>query len=154
MKNFLLTSALFALAASPIAQAQSLDDQIALVRKAHGTDREAVITMNVHFSAAEGEAFWPLYREYRASKRANGDLRLQLIKEFATSYADLSNEQALRLLDKSHNIQQDRLDTRRQYSERFQAVLPGKKVARIMQLESKMDTAIDMKLAAEIPLVK
>ena len=149
----LLSSLLF-LALAATVQAQSLDDQIALVRQAHNTDREAVITLNVHFTSAESEAFWPAYREYRKSMQANGDLRLNLIKEFAASYNDLTDEQASRLLENSFKIQQDRLDTRRQYSARFTEFLPGKKVARIMQMESKMDAAIDMKLAAEIPLVK
>lgn len=145
---------LLALLFAPLAQAQSLDDQIALVRQAHNTDREALITLNVHFSAAEGEAFWPLYREYRAAMKANGDLRLNLIKEFADTYENMSDEQALRLLDKSMNIEQDRLDTRRLYTDRFREILAGKKVARVMQMEGKMDAAIDMQLAAEIPLVK
>ena len=66
----ILSIALLALVLAPAVQAQSIDDQIAMVRKAHNTDREALITMNVHFTAAEGEAFWPLYREYRTAMRA------------------------------------------------------------------------------------
>ena len=118
------------------------------------TDREALITLNVHFTVAEGEAFWPLYREYAQLRKANGDMRLALIQEFAASYDTLTDEQANKLLLKSYDIQEDLLDTQRQYALKFQEVLPGKKVAKIMQMESKLDTAINMQLAAEIPLVK
>ncbi len=149
-----MTSLVLSLALSNAALAQSLDDQIALARTAHNTDREALITLNVHFTVAESEAFWPLYREYRKLMQANGDMRLALIKEFAASYEALTDEQANRMLLQSYDIEEDRTDTRRQYALRFQEVLPGKKVARVMQMESKMDTAIDMQLAAEIPLVK
>lgn len=149
-----LTVLILALLIGAAAQANPLDDQIALVRQAHNTDREAVITLNVHFTSTESEAFWPLYREYRKAMQANGDMRLDLIKEFAVSYESLTDDQATALLKKSMNIDQDRNDTRRVYAMRFGEVLPGKKVARIMQMEHKMDTAIDMKLAAEIPLVK
>ena len=152
MKRLLLTLCLLTLHAG--ASAQSLEDQIALVRQAMNTDREALITLNVHFTSAESQAFWPLYREYRKAMQANGDLRLRLIRDFAASYEGMSDAQADGFLERSLNIQQDRLDTRRQYAERFQAVLPGKKVARIMQMEYKMDTAIDMKLASEIPIVR
>lgn len=148
------TIALLCLLLPSLAAAQSLDDQIALVRKAMDTDRETLITLNVHFTSAESKAFWPLYREYRASMRANGDLRLELIREFAASYETITDEQANNLLNRSMNIHQDRLDTRRQYAGRFAEILPGKKVARIMQMETKLDTAVDMKLAAEIPLVE
>ena len=48
----------------------------------------------------------------------------------------------------------DELDTKRVYAMRFAEILPGKKVARIMQIESKLDAAIDMELAANIPIVK
>jgi hypothetical protein len=150
----LITGLFLTLALGANAHAQSLDAQIDLARQAHNTDREALITMNQHFTVAEGEAFWPLYREYRALMNANGDMRLALIKEFAASYDTLTDEQANKLLLKSYDIQEDRTDTRRMYALKFQEVLPGKKVARIMQLESKMDTAIDMRLAAEIPFVK
>ena len=136
------------------AHAQSLDDQIALVRQAMDTDREALITLNVHFTSAESQAFWPLYREYRRAMKAHGDLRLQLIRDFAASYEGMKDEQATAFLERSLNIQQDRVDTRRQYADRFLEVLPGKKAARVMQMEWKMDTAIDMKLASEIPIVR
>ena len=46
-------------AVGAVAQAQSLEDQIALVRQAMDTDREALITLNVHFTSAESQAFWP-----------------------------------------------------------------------------------------------
>ena len=152
MKKLLIAFCL--MLSSTAVLAQSLEDQINLARSAHNTDREALITMNVHFTSAEGEAFWPIYREYRKAMKLNGDLRLALIQEFAASYQELTDDQALSLLSRSENIQQDRLDTRRTYADRFAEVLPGKKVARIMQMEGKLDTAIDMRLAAEIPLVK
>lgn len=142
-----------ALLAAP-SLASELDQQIALVRQAHNTDREAMITLNVHFTAAESAAFWPLYREYRKAMQANGDMRLALIKDMAASYESMTDEQADTLLKRHLNIRQDGLDTRRVYAMRFGEVLPGKKVARVMQIEHKMDAAIDMQLAAEIPLIK
>ena len=51
-------------------------------------------------------------------------------------------------------VESDRLGIRREYLDDFAAVLPGRTVARLYQIENKIDALIRYDLAREIPVVE
>jgi hypothetical protein len=137
------------------ASAQSaLDDQIELVRKAHNTDRQAVIMGNMHFTAEESADFWPAWRQYRAAIAANGDRKVALIKDFVENYENMTDIRADRLMTDSFSIQMQDLVIKQNFAKEINKFMPAQKVMRVIQIESKLDAAIQMQLAAEIPLAK
>ena len=146
---------LLLLSFSTTAPAQTaLDDQIALARQSAHTDRQVVIMGNVNFSADESAEFWPAWKEYRAAVSANGDRTLGLIKNFAEHYDQMTDQKADEILVDSFSIQMQDVVIKQNFAKKINGFLPTTKVMRIIQIESKLDAALQMRMAAEIPLAK
>ncbi|GMR15035.1 MAG: hypothetical protein BMS9Abin30_0652 [Gammaproteobacteria bacterium] len=132
----------------------ALDDQIALVRQSAHTDRKILIMGNVNFTADESAQFWPAWNEYRAAVTANGDRSLALIKDFAAHYGNMENLKAGKLLADYFSIEMQDMVIKKDFARKIDTFMPTTKVMRVIQIENKLDAAIDMQLAAEIPLVE
>jgi len=143
------------LSLSTTASAQSaLDEQIALARQSAHTDRQVLIMGNMHFTADEGEQFWPAWKQYRAAMAANTDRLLALIKDFAANYETLDDQRARGLLTDSFSIKMQSLVIKQNFAKNIEKFMPATKVLRIIQIENKLDAATSLKMASEIPLAQ
>lgn len=146
---------LLLLSISTVAPAQTnMDEQIALARQSAHTDRKVILMGNMSFTADESARFWPAWKEYRAAVSANGDRTLALIKDFAANFEEMTDQKANELLTDSFSIQMQDLVIKQQFAKDINAFLPARKVMRIIQIENKLDAAINLQLASEIPLAK
>lgn len=151
----IVATILLLLSFQSLALAQTpMDEQIALVRQSAHTDRKVAIMGNVHFTADESAQFWPAWDAYRAAAMANGDRLLALIKDFAANYDEMTDQKATELLTDSFSISMQDVVIKQNFAKKINTFMPAQKVMRIIQIENKLDAAIDMKLAAEIPLAK
>lgn len=132
----------------------ALDEQIALTRQSIQTDRKIILMGNMTFTADESAQFWPAWNEYRAAMAANGDRTLDLIKDFAANFENMTNEKASELMTDHFSIEMQNLVIKQKFSKDLSGFLPAQKVMRVIQIENKLDAAIDMQLAAEIPLAQ
>ena len=146
---------LLLLSISTVAPAQTpMDEQIALARQSAHTDRKVILMGNMTFTADESARFWPAWNEYRAAVSANGDRSLALIKDFAANFEEMTDQKASELLTDYFSIQMQDLVVKQQFSKEINTFLPARKVMRIIQIENKLDAAINLQLASEIPLAK
>ena len=93
-------------------------------------------------------------KQYRAEMAANGDRLLDLIKEFAVHYEEMDDQRARKMLTDSFSIKMQAVAIKQNFSQKIEKFMPATKVMRIIQIENKLDAAVDMKLASEIPLAK
>jgi hypothetical protein len=145
---------LFVLLSTTASAQTALDEQIALARQSAHTDRQVLIMGNVHFTSNESAEFWPAWKEYRTAIMANGDRTLALIANFAQHYEEMSDMKATEIMTDSFSIQMQKLVIKQKFAMKISKMMPAKKAMRIIQIESKLDAAVQMKLAAEIPLAK
>lgn len=149
-----LSVLLLLLSVSTSAPAQTaLDQQIALARQSAHTDRQVLIMGNVNFSSDESAEFWPAWKQYRAAVSANGDRTIRLIKDFAENYDEMTDIKARELLSDSFSIKMQDVVLKQNFAKQINKFLPTTKVMRVIQIENKLDAAIQMKMAAEIPLI-
>jgi hypothetical protein len=140
---------------STTASAQTaLDEQIALARQSAHTDRKIILMGNMTFTADESAGFWPAWNAYRAAAQANGDRRLALIKNFAEHYEGMTDQKANEIMSDHFSISMQDVVIKQNFAKKINEFMPAQKVMRVIQIENKLDAAIDMKLAAEIPLTK
>ena len=66
----------------------------------------------------------------------------------------MSDEKAMQLVASFLAVEQDRADLRQKYLGAFSEVLPGRKVARLYQIENKMDAVVRFELARAIPVIE
>ncbi|MCP4044961.1 MAG: hypothetical protein GY732_03110 [Gammaproteobacteria bacterium] len=150
-----LSALILFLSLSTTATAQTaLDEQIALARQSAHTDRKVILMGNMTFTADESAAFWPKWKEYRAAAAANGERTLALIKDFASNYESMTDQKAAELMTDSFSIRMQDLVIKQNFAKKISKIMPAQKVMRVIQIENKLDAAIDLQLASEIPLAK
>lgn len=140
---------------STVASAQSaLDQQIALARQSAHTDRQVIIMGNMTFTSDESAEFWPAWKEYRAAVSANSDRTLALIKDFAEHYNEMTDQKASELMTDHFSIEMQDLVIKQNFAKEISKFMPEQKVMRVIQIENKLDAAIELQLASEIPLAQ
>ena len=157
MKN--LTSLLICfIIASPLMAQQSITPKLQLdiniQRKVINDQRNTALAYNMSFTQIEKEKFWPVYREYREAMGSVGDKRVAVIVEYAEYMNSMSQARAKQLLDRSFAVQKESIKVKERYVRKFRKFLPDTKVVRLMQVENRMDSMIDLKLAEGIPLME
>jgi len=144
--------------ASPLAAQQSIPPKLQLdiniQRKIINDQRNTALAYNMSFTQIEKEKFWPVYREYREAMGSVGDKRVAVIVEYAEYMNSMSQARAKQLLDRSFAVQKESIKVKERYVRRFRKFLPDTKVVRLMQVENRMDSMIDLKLAEGIPLME
>ncbi len=80
--------------------------------------------------------------------------QLDVIVDYANHYDNMTEDKAQELLDRSLIYEEQAIKVKQLYVDKFRRILPNTKVTRLMQIESRMDTAIKMKLAEGIPLME
>lgn len=131
------------------AKEASMDALLSAIR----SNRKALVSVNLTLTDDEASKFWPVYDRYQREINAVGDRLVSVIRDYTASFRDLSNDKAVKLLDDYLGVEADRVRVRRAYVPEFTAILPGREVARLYQIENKMDAVIRYDLAATIPVV-
>ena len=157
LAHFLRVVPLLMLAAAPqaIAQDDTLGNpQLENARALIQATQEALIRNDLRLTADEEVGFWPLWEEYRAATLPIRDRYVLLIAEYLRRYdaGTLDDAYAERVLTDYFEIKTGLLETRESFVERFAAVLPMLKVARLYQLENKLTADVDAELALIVPL--
>ena len=144
--------------ASPLMAQQSITPKLQLdiniQRKVINDQRNTALAYNMSFTQIEKEKFWPVYREYRKAMGSVGDKRVAVIVEYAEYMNSMSQARAKQLLDRSFAVQKESIKVKERYVRKFRKFLPDTKVVRLMQVENRMDSMIDLKLAEGIPLME
>ena len=153
MKKVLLS--LIVLFTTSMIIGQTLDDYMEVQREVLKTEKKAVVAEAMQFTDAESAVFWPLYNEYNEKMYIHNTDMYKLIKEYAEHYGEkMTDEKAVEIWNNSMKIEAALAKLQRSYFKKFQGILSGKKAARYMQLENKINALIAAELALEIPLME
>lgn len=139
---------------STVIYAQSENDYLELARDVLKTEKKAAIAEVMQLTEVESTPFWTLYNEYQGKLYLIQNKRIDLIKDFADNFENLSDVKADQLWINAMAYKQEVLKLKKQYYNKFKKILPAGKAARFFQAENKIETMIDAQLALEIPLVE
>ena len=142
------------LGAMPAIAQVSDTDYLQQLRTDIQSDRQALVAASLGLTDEEGEAFWPVYRDYRSDMAKVGDRMQTLIQDYAEIWEDATEEQAKTMVNEMLAIQRDELKVRKSHLSKFRKVLPEVKVARFLQIENKIDVIVKLGLADVIPLIE
>ena len=146
---------LVALIATPaLAQDTTSDANMQILMEKVKADKKLVVAANMNLNDAEAKVFWPIYDAYQKDLQAINERTGKTILAYADAYNKntLTDAMALQLTDEALAIDQSEITLRKSYEARLKGALPGKKVARYLQIESKIRAAIRYELADGIPL--
>lgn len=117
-------------------------------------DKKLVVAENMSLTESEAKAFWPVYEAYQKDlAQLNGNL-YHLIETYAGYYNTntLTDANAKELTDRAMALETAELDFKKSYLPKLYAVLPAIKVARYIQIESKIRAVVKLEIAANVPL--
>jgi hypothetical protein len=129
-------------------------DLVELMRSDLRTEKMAIVTRAMQLTEAQSELFWPVYKEYETAMVKLNDDRVALIKEYAASYDTMTDETAKGLTDRAFKMQEARTKTLKKYVGKMSKATDAKTAARWAQVEQALNSAIDLQVASELPLLK
>ncbi len=138
----------------PAIDAGNLRAFIQLARSDLRTHKTLIIAQNIQFTDEEAAEFWPLHSEYNLALNKLLDERLQLLNEYAGIYKTMTDQQATALAKKVFAWEEKRTKLKRIWFKKFSKVVPAKKAAQFFQIENQLNAALDLRLAAALPLIK
>lgn len=152
-----LAAALLLLLTAPPAFAEDPPaDNAQIVMEKARADKKLLVAQNMALTESEAAGFWPVYDAYQKDLTSLNDRLGKLIESYARDYRGdtLSDEGAKALIDENLAIDEAEVQMRRAYLAKLGEVLPAKKAARYLQIESKLRAILRYELAAGIPLAK
>lgn len=117
--------------------------------------KQHTLNLVMHLSSEEAAKFWPIYHDYEEELFDIGDRRLEVIRKFSQAQQSqpMSEEQAAVLASEWFKCESQRLDLLRKYHQKVADALSPLRAAQFGQVEHRFNTAIDLMVASEVPLV-
>jgi len=125
-----------------------------LLRSDLRTQKVAIITQVMGFTAAEDAVFWPIYREYDAEMTSLGDQRVAMIGEYSRNYANLTDAVAAELGEKAVRLEAQRQAAKAACYEKVRKVLPARTALRFLQVEHQLLLLIDLQISSALPIAE
>jgi hypothetical protein len=154
MKKLIVLSLLF-FASVSFAQIQSFDSEYIDEVKADawGTYLE-IIGDNLVLTEEQAEIFLPMLDQYIADQNKVADMRMKNTEEYMMNYYDLDDATAKDLLSKAVEIDQERMNIKREFMAKMLEKLPAPLVGKFFQLDARIFALIDLVRMSAIPLVR
>lgn len=131
-----------------------IDQDVQLLRKDILSGKKQLIAANLKLTSEQAAKFWPVYDQYTAEQSKIGDQKTALIKEYASQWGTMTEEQALSLTRRSLAVDQQTAQLRVKYVPILIKAVPAQVVATFFQLDRRVQALLDIQLASQIPLVQ
>jgi hypothetical protein len=116
--------------------------------------RRHLVQKHLPLTAREAQDFWPVYDQYLHELMHVYIQRKALISKLGHNFDAMTDEVARELVTEFIAMQQERLRILHFYIKKLDTVLPGKKLLRLYQIETRFRSAVDSEIAEKIPLLK
>lgn len=143
-------------AAAPSAkdtQDQNVKEYIELLRSNVRQQKAEIMGAVMALSASDAAKFWPIYEDYDKKLSVLNDERVENIKEYASSYNDMTDEKADELVKKALEFQDQRNQLLASTYESVKQAVGATTAARFLQVEHQLLLIIDLQIASSLPLV-
>jgi hypothetical protein len=145
---------LFMIDFSLVCAQEQPQDNMSIIREALRANKKLFVAENMDLTVKETNEFWNLYDTFQNDLEKIGDRYLKLIETYVKTYDTLSDDDAIKLLNERLALDEEYQKLNQSYLPKFMKILPGKKVTRYYQLESKFVAVVKYDLAKQIPLMK
>jgi hypothetical protein len=130
------------------------ESEIALLRADVQAKKTDILQQKLTLSDEQAKAFWPLQRSYENDLSKLGDQRLDVIRDYAKNWDNLTDETAKDLGKRLLDYQKKRVDLRSRYFDRMSKGVSPTIAAKFFQVETQLEDIIDLEIASSVPLIK
>ena len=115
--------------------------------------RREVFEAGMTLAGADKENFWNIYAEFEKEKQVLDSKRTGLLKEYATKIDQLTDAQALKLVNDFGATAQEEVKLRLKYTNALAKKIPGTLAARFYQIDAYITTAMTFDVLDEMQLI-
>ncbi len=153
MKNILLLI-VFAFTMGGYAQSgSSLADDVAVIQSIYGKSKADLVKQYMSLSEPQASEFQKIYDEYEVQRKALGQKKMQLIKDYADNYDKIDDVKAAELTEANlKNIEDTDKLLSKTYS-KVKKVVGGRNAAKFVQLEQYLQVTIRGEIQDSIPFI-
>lgn len=130
------------------------ESYIALLQSDVQAQKTEILGRNLSLSGDEAQKFWVVQRSYEFDLSKLNDELLAIVRAYALSWDDMSDETAKGLGKRLLDYQKKRVELREKYFDRFSKELSPTIAAKFFQLEIQMENIIDVAVESRVPLIK
>jgi hypothetical protein len=147
-----VAAAALALLLASGAAAQTARERLDLTREAVENQRRVLVSGSLPLTEAEAKAFWPLYDGYEKERRSLDERANKLVADYIANASSLTDPQAKALTDEALKIDEERARQRRAWFDRMAKAIPPRKLARLYQIDNKLDSMVRADISRQVPL--
>jgi hypothetical protein len=151
LKKFLVVLCLALVPA--LASADSMDKYVEMMRNDVRTAKVRIITEALEMSSAQSDKFWPIQRQYETELAKLQDERIAMIKQYAADYESMNDAKATALMNHAMKLQDQRNALLKKYAGKVSKGVSPIIAARYVQVESFVQSLVDVQVRAEVPLI-
>ncbi|MEI6265725.1 MAG: hypothetical protein WCP74_11510 [Sphingobacteriia bacterium] len=135
-----------------IAQSGMKDD-VAIIQSVYGKNKKDIVGAYMKLAEPQAAAFWAVYDAYEVERKALGMKKMELINDYATNFATLSEEKADELTKAAlkNNIEVEKLISK--YYDKTKKVIGSVNAAKFVQLEAYLQTSVRSEIQDAIPFI-
>jgi hypothetical protein len=142
------------LAISTVSFAQSTDkDDVDIVQAVYGKEKTELVSKFMALTGTQADAFAKVYDEYEVERKLLGQKKIQIIKDYAANYENLTDSSADKLAKESldNNLAYDKLYAK--YYDKSKKAIGAINAAKFIQLEVYLQTVIRMEIQTAVPFI-
>jgi Spy/CpxP family protein refolding chaperone len=103
---------------------------------------------------AQATKFWPVYDQYIAELTKINDSKYALIADYVNNFGKFDDKTAIEYTKKSIDVEVRVAQLRAKYVPIVNRVLPGVQTATFFQIDRRLQSVIDLKLATQLPIMQ
>lgn len=103
---------------------------------------------------AEATRFWPVYDQYVAEQAKVRDSQATLVAEYVNTFGKYDDKAATSFITRWLDVDARTTALRARYAPIVGKVLPGVKTATFFQIDRRLNLAVDLKVASELPILQ
>jgi len=136
-----------------IAFADSMDKYVEMMRNDVRTAKVRIITEALEMNSTQSDKFWPIQRAYETDLAKLQDERIAMIKQYAADYESMNDAKATALMNHALKLQDQRSALLKKYAGKVSKGVSPIIAARYVQVESFVQSLVDVQVRSEIPLI-
>lgn len=134
-------------------QAQTVQDEVALIQSAFGLEKEALVREAMQLSPDKADAFWTVYRQYEEERRTLARNRMGIIAEYIDKYNTLTDADAMSLAQRTVKADMAVSKLHSKYLKRFAKATTPTEAAKFLQLDRHIHAAVRLMVSDNLPFL-
>jgi hypothetical protein len=134
--------------------AQSNKEDVDLIQAMYGKEKKTIVADFIVFpDDTKKAAFWKLYDDYEAQRKAYGQKRIAILEKYANAYETMDDKSGDEIIRETIRLQKDVDGLIAGYYEKIRKGVGGKQAGQFFQIESYFLSATRLVILENIPFI-